>query len=1141
MIKSFYRFILGICFISWLIIIPISAIYFFPDKTLKLFNSSSHYEFEYSQLTNDGTLLNPILTFKNINVFHDGKEIFSADQSKIGILISRQIFLRRFEINKVLIEHGSFVGNHISQNTRSSLALFPSRAIEISLKNFSYINQDSSTIINGQINGLSIGSANGQLSFSHNNKVSTFSVGSDGKNSRILANLHQNKWLRLIPGQSISNYKDLNFSINFLANINSMHSSIQGSLSYEEISFNLLVLKKNLGSFVFESHGASASLSFNKFLNPFMDEQFPIHINLKNKTLIIPTLFVSNQFLELQSPKVNNLLINNLFISMKDEALLYSGKVIDLDLKDIYFNEILDIAGGFSGQDGDLKFEIYPSSSLIKDHNGQYHPLSINALGGWSDQGFDIQGKIKPLIGDLNLHLEIGKGIKNSISLKLAGQNLSKEFILVSIPRSLPYVHEFIDLKLDTSVQNKVFLDYHDPRSKIGSKLLLKFSLKSSQFDVSPDFSSQLYESLIEINKKNLYVHTQEGNINSLPTQDFNGNLNFSEQTFKHSSVHNFNYSEFFNISKSNAYIPNQFLLKGLNKGVVNISTNHSYNATSLMTPKFSVPILEKSSIDISKGNFFIVNLDHIFGILPAKLSSQNLEIILQGRDILKNYILDFSSSAVLEPSQYVPASSLITFLGKDTFSINLSIQKDKEANLLLFSQLEDIKLISNFSFLSKSKSQLLPTSIKISNLSKPSIYVKNNLLEMALNNFQDLNGFIALGRELPSKFYYIKESKGLSVYVGLDSFSDKELKSLLSAGVKSSDPNSIKEFIFQINNLDIYNNHFTDISGLVNFNRSEVRGSINGVNLNGIFRRDSTGFLKIELENSHISDTEFLRLNAQSNNSFNINSRLIVKNSSINDLQIKLLDVYLLKNKNTLTLDNINLSSNFISISPHSEKLDSYFSIDSSESLYKLRGDFMIKDSSKVTFLSELTNFSYLNGKVNLQWQDLKRLQNIEGELNFILKDLTLDNRATSSVALNLLGVFNLKNILGKVANLDLSIDEYTSTKLDRVEADLVFNKRKARLLSPLLIETNAAKMKWIGQIRKNSFGELNYLDLNLDLNVRFEENIPWYAALLGGLPAVAGSAVISEIFEDSIDDLSNYQYEVLGTITEPQIKRIN
>ena len=75
---------------------------------------------------------------------------------------------------------------------------------------------------------------------------------------------------------------------------------------------------------------------------------------------------------------------------------------------------------------------------------------------------------------------------------------------------------------------------------------------------------------------------------------------------------------------------------------LVNISSNYAYNATSLITPKFSTPILKRSSLDIDKGNFFIVNLDHIFGILPAKLSSQNLEIILQGCDILKNYILNF-------------------------------------------------------------------------------------------------------------------------------------------------------------------------------------------------------------------------------------------------------------------------------------------------------------------------------------------------------------------------------------------------------------------------------------------------------------------------------------------------------------------
>ena len=68
----------------------------------------------------------------------------------------------------------------------------------------------------------------------------------------------------------------------------------------------------------------------------------------------------------------------------------------------------------------------------------------------------------------------------------------------------------------------------------------------------------------------------------------------------------------------------------------------------------------------------------------------------------------------------------------------------------------------------------------------------------------------------------------------------------------------------------------------------------------------------------------------------------------------------------------------------------------------------------------------------------------------------------------------------------------------------------------------------------------ELNDLDLNLDLRIRVGENLPWYAAILGGLPAVAGSAVINEIFEEDINNLTNYQYEVLGTIKDPKLERV-
>ena len=155
-------------------------------------------------------------------------------------------------------------------------------------------------------------------------------------------------------------------------------------------------------------------------------------------------------------------------------------------------------------------------------------------------------------------------------------------------------------------------------------------------------------------------------------------------------------------------------------------------------------------------------------------------------------------------------------------------------------------------------------------------------------------------------------------------------------------------------------------------------------------------------------------------------------------------------------------------------------------------------------------------------------------------MKDLAINDSISDSLAFNLLGVLNLRNILGKLVNLDLSIDEYISTQLSRVEGDLLFSKSKLRLASPLFIETNAAKMKWVGQINKNSKNNLDELDLNLDLRIRIGENLPWYAAILGGLPAAAGSAVINEIFEEDINDLTNYQYEIIGTISQPKLERV-
>ena len=82
---------------------------------------------------------------------------------------------------------------------------------------------------------------------------------------------------------------------------------------------------------------------------------------------------------------------------------------------------------------------------------------------------------------------------------------------------------------------------------------------------------------------------------------------------------------------------------------------------------------------------------------------------------------------------------------------------------------------------------------------------------------------------------------------------------------------------------------------------------------------------------------------------------------------------------------------------------------------------------------------------------------------------------------------------------------------------------------------------MKWIGEINKNENGELDALNLDLSMRLKISENIPWYAAIFGGVTALAGGVVIENIFEDTIENASTINFQVFGTIDKPNIKRLD
>jgi len=49
--------------------------------------------------------------------------------------------------------------------------------------------------------------------------------------------------------------------------------------------------------------------------------------------------------------------------------------------------------------------------------------------------------------------------------------------------------------------------------------------------------------------------------------------------------------------------------------------------------------------------------------------------------------------------------------------------------------------------------------------------------------------------------------------------------------------------------------------------------------------------------------------------------------------------------------------------------------------------------------------------------------------------------------------------------------------------------------------------------------------------------DNIPWVAALAGGLPVAAGTYLLSKVFEDQVNQLSSGVYAVSGDLDNPEV----
>src|SRR5690606_12424366 len=85
-----------------------------------------------------------------------------------------------------------------------------------------------------------------------------------------------------------------------------------------------------------------------------------------------------------------------------------------------------------------------------------------------------------------------------------------------------------------------------------------------------------------------------------------------------------------------------------------------------------------------------------------------------------------------------------------------------------------------------------------------------------------------------------------------------------------------------------------------------------------------------------------------------------------------------------------------------------------------------------------------------------------------------------------------------------------------------------------PLRIESPSSQFRLAGQLDFNT----DQAAMELVATLPLASNLPWVAAIAGGLPAAAGVYLASKLFGEQVDRYASAVYDVTGPWRDPKVK---
>ena len=694
------------------------------------------------------------------------------------------------------------------------------------------------------------------------------------------------------------------------------------------------------------------------------------------------------------------------------------------------------------------------------------------------------------------------------------GINLVKSFTTKQVNLTFLDLKNFSYVNKPNSIQRKDF------------KLIVnKTDIKSEIYNL------QANNSLIESHNGKISITNDNGKLNNIIFKELNIFNEYGSNKIFYSAVFNLDEKIIDNEKLINleAFLDYEIDLKIQSKGYFDTDLKDLINLNKFIFNKSS--LITNTEYSIKEIDLVInTNLNkNLSGIFNASIPDQNIQgsILIKDQLVTVRSKLKFDMSKIANYDQYLQLDGLEEFMGVLTINDDI-VSLDLETNL------SNTRITSLIDDLNKNKGKNLKTNINISDLSKPTYFIKNANFRSHIgpNN----TGYFAFGNNYYKDIQLIDYKDGFYIFLSLKKL-DMNKFSFSNQVNKTSGLISIKS---KIKELNFFENTYNDQEFEVYFKENNIDAVFAGKDLNGMIKVDKTGFMRIDL-----FDTKFefkdIEIN-ESQNNFNIeeiNLRFVGRNIQTYDNLFQDIDFYLLRNESITTLDNINVSSKNLNIGPDKNNEKAFISYNRTNDMYRLRGSYKINNENKPLKDFIDYDFEYLSTDLNIQWNSMKQLKNLEGRIDFLLKDFKSDTSLGDSALLRALKIFNLNAIIENINN-EVNITS-SNLYINRAEGDFYIGQNRALIRNPIKIETSEAKMSWKGDIYKNSEGILNNLNLDLDMRLKVSENIPWYAAIFGGIPALAGGLVLENVFEDNIDNVSTFKFKVKGSVEEPLIERLN